>query len=113
MGGPLVRLAASTRSAELKELSPGAGPGAGRVLEVYWSALKGLGMPELPLWVTPRGPPFALMYFSGPALAVSRAAVNEPMEEGLLRFYAGRALFSQAPDLWALRTLTARPEQSK
>src|SRR5690606_8364002 len=52
------------------------------------------------------GPPFSLTWSTqGPRLLVGRLAVRRALPEAELRFFAGRALFTQNPDLLALRTL--------
>ncbi len=51
------------------------------------------------------GPPFALVYAGGPRVLVGRLAVKRQLPDAELRFFAGRALFSQNPDLLVLRSL--------
>jgi hypothetical protein len=51
------------------------------------------------------GPPIALANFCEPRLVISKSAVKKPAADGTLRFFAGRALFTQLPELMALRQL--------
>lgn len=55
------------------------------------------------------GPPFSCVFPGAPRLLVGRLAVKRELPPAELRFFAGRALFTQSPDLLALRTL--RKEQ--
>lgn len=55
------------------------------------------------------GPPFALVYAGAPRVLVGKLAVKKELPGAELRFFAGRALFTQNPDLLALRSL--RKEQ--
>jgi hypothetical protein len=55
------------------------------------------------------GPPFSMVWVQGPRLLVGRTAVDYPLPPAELRFFAGRALFTQTPDLMVLRAL--RKEQ--
>jgi cellulose synthase operon protein C len=51
------------------------------------------------------GPPFALVFTNAPRMLVGRLAVKKRLPEAELRFFAGRALFTQNPDLLVLRSL--------
>lgn len=51
------------------------------------------------------GPPFSLVYAGEPRLLVGKLAVKKETDAAELRFFAGRALFTQLPELMALRNL--------
>ena len=48
------------------------------------------------------GPPFSLIHTTEPKLLVGKLAVRKELPDAELRFFAGRALFTQNPDLLAL-----------
>ncbi|MGA9521303.1 MAG: hypothetical protein WBV82_07555, partial [Myxococcaceae bacterium] len=83
------------------------GRGAEAAAEALLSAVRILGLPAPTVLVsTESGPPFSLVFAEGaPHLLVGRAALRRELPEAELRFFAGRALFMQSPDLMVLRTL--------
>ncbi|HUH13613.1 MAG TPA: hypothetical protein VMK65_10905, partial [Longimicrobiales bacterium] len=82
------------------------GPGAAAVLEALQSAARLLGV-EVPeaLVSLEDGPPFVPVHPGAPRLLVGRLALEQPLPEEELRFFAGRALASLEPELLALRCL--------
>jgi len=64
----------------------------------------GLRAPEVHL-ATDNGPPFSCVFPGRVRILVGRLAVKKQLPDAELRFFAGRALFTQSPDLLALRTL--------
>jgi hypothetical protein len=103
----LVRVAGGDRSQERyeefrEELGDG-GPAAAEALAV---AVRVLGLAPTPVRVGDHpGPPFSLICADGPCILVGKLAVEHQLPGAELRFFAGRALFTQAPDLMALRTV--------
>ncbi len=92
--------------------SAGSGPGAPAALEALAAAVRVLGVRSpVPECMAQAGPPFALAAGAGESvrLQVGALAVQRPLPGGELRFFAGRALFTQQPLLRALRLLS--PEQ--
>ncbi|MBM4379234.1 MAG: hypothetical protein FJ086_08030 [Deltaproteobacteria bacterium] len=90
----------------------GAGPGAPAALEALASAVRVLGLRSPPPGcMAQAGPPFALGAGAGGAvrLQVGAFAVQRTLPAGELRFFAGRALFTQLPLLRVLRLVP--PEQ--
>ncbi len=83
------------------------GRGAGAAAEALMAAVRILGLPAPdPFLSEDNGPPFSLVFAAAaPKLLVGRLAVKKPLPEPELRFFAGRALFTQSPDLLALRTV--------
>ncbi|HVE84575.1 MAG TPA: hypothetical protein VND93_17080, partial [Myxococcales bacterium] len=97
-----------------QEFSPDAGPGAPGTAEALLSSVRILGLraPEVFLAEDP-GPPFSLVFPRAPRLLVGQMAIRSKISTAELRFFAGRALFTQNPDLAALRSLSAEQlEQS-
>jgi len=84
----------------------GAGPGAPAALEALAAAVRVLGLRSPPPECMPQaGPPFALAAGAAGAVRfqVGALAVQRVLPAGELRFFAGRALFTQAPLLRVLR----------
>jgi hypothetical protein len=97
---PMVRLA----------FVPESGKGGAAVTEALLTAIRILGLPCPTVYASEHaGPPFALIHSHEPELLVGRLAIRKELSEGELRFFAGRALFTQNPDLLVLRLL--RKEQ--
>lgn len=88
------------------EFTLDAGRGARPVAEALFAAVRVLGMrsPDVYLSEEP-GPPLSVIYASEPRILVGRAAVKKEVSDAELRFFAGRTLFTQQPELLALRTL--------
>lgn len=83
-----------------------AGKGARAAADALLAAVRILGLraPEVHV-AEDAGPPFALVYTSEPRLLVGKLAVKKETDDAELRFFAGRALFTQLPELMALRNL--------
>jgi tetratricopeptide (TPR) repeat protein len=82
------------------------GKGARGVADSLLVAVRVLGVraPDVLLSEDP-GPPFAVVGASAPRLMVGKLAVKKVIPDAELRFFAGRALFTLASDLLALRLL--------
>jgi len=84
-----------------------AGPGAAASADALLSAVRILGLRSPDVFLAEdNGPPFSLVFPKELRILVGRAALRGPLPGPELRFFAGRALFTQNPDLLALRTLT-------
>ncbi len=83
-----------------------AGKGARGVADALLAAVRILGVrsPDVYLADEP-GPPLSLIYSSEPRILVGKLAVKKEVTDAELRFFAGRALFTQQPELMALRSL--------
>jgi hypothetical protein len=83
-----------------------AGRGARAAAGALLAAARVLGVraPEVHLALD-GGAPFALVWAGRPRLLVGRQAVKRELDAAGLRFFAGRALFTQRPALLALRSL--------
>ncbi len=83
------------------------GRGAASAAEALVAAVRILGVRAPDLYLSEEnGPPFSLVFTAqGPRVVVGRLAVKRALPEAELRFFAGRALFTQSPDLLALRTV--------
>jgi hypothetical protein len=83
-----------------------AGKGARAAADALLAAVRILGLraPEVYIAEDP-GPPFSLVYAGEPRLLVGKLAVKKETDGAELRFFAGRALFTQLPELMALRNL--------
>jgi hypothetical protein len=83
-----------------------AGRGAAHTAEALFAAVRILGLRAPDIFVSEdNGPPFSLVCTTAPRLLVGRLAVKQELAAAELRFFAGRALFSQNPDLLVLRSL--------
>lgn len=82
------------------------GRGARAAAEALSAAVRvvGLEAPSVHLSSTD-GPPFSLVFVGGPRLLVGSVAVDHLIEAAELRFFAGRALFSQSGEMLPLRHL--------
>lgn len=86
------------------------GRGARQAADALLAAVRILGLRAPDVYLAEdNGPPFSLAWTQGPRLLVGRTAVDYPLPPAELRFFAGRALFTQTPDLMVLRAL--RKEQ--
>jgi hypothetical protein len=88
------------------------GPGAQAALEALAASVRLLGLPApAPECMALAGPPFALAAGEGAStrLQVGALALQRVLPGGELRFFAGRALFTQHPLLRVLRLVT--PEE--
>ncbi|HZN95319.1 MAG TPA: hypothetical protein VFB81_21555 [Myxococcales bacterium] len=93
-----------------QEFSPDAGPGGPGTMEALLSSVRILGLRAPEVFLSEdNGPPFSLVFPRAPRLLVGQMAIRSKLATAELRFFAGRALFTQNPDLAALRSLT--PEQ--
>jgi hypothetical protein len=89
-----------------EEFHLGAGRGARASADALLAAVRILGLRAPDVYLSQaNGPPFALVYAAGPRLLVGRLAVKRELADAELRFFAGRALFTQLPELMALRNL--------
>ncbi len=82
------------------------GKGAPSTASALLAAVRVLGLraPDVHLSME-NGPPFALVYLDAPRLLVGQLAIKRDLDAAELRFFAGRALFTQNPDLQLLRAL--------
>lgn len=107
-GVPLCRLypARGPATGSKVEFSIDAGKGARAAADALQAAVRILGLraPEVFL-SNDNGPPFALVWAGEPRVLVGKLAVRRTVPDAELRFFAGRALFTQNPDLLALRGL--------
>ena len=82
------------------------GKGARATADALLTAVRILGLRAPDVYLTDEdGPPFALVHTTGPKMLVGRLAVKRELPEAELRFFAGRALFTQNPELLVLRSL--------
>ncbi len=83
-----------------------AGKGARGVADALLAAVRILGVrsPDVFLNDEP-GPPLSLVFTTEARILVGKAAVKKEVTDAELRFFAGRALFTQQPELMALRSL--------
>lgn len=83
-----------------------AGKGAKAAADALLAAVRILGLRAPDVYLSAdNGPPFALVWANAPRVLVGKLAVKRDVPEAELRFFAGRALFTQNPDLLALRDL--------
>lgn len=83
-----------------------AGKGARAVADALLAAVRILGVrsPDVFLSEEP-GPPLSLVFTTEPRILVGKLAVKQAVTDAELRFFAGRTLFTQQPELMALRSL--------
>lgn len=83
-----------------------AGKGARSVADALLAAVRILGVrsPDVFLSDEP-GPPLSLVFTTEPRILVGKLAVKKDVTDAELRFFAGRTLFTQQPELMALRSL--------
>jgi len=91
-----------------QEFSPDAGPGGPGTAEALLTSVRILGLRAPEVYLSEdNGPPFSLVFPRAPRLLVGQMAIRSKISTAELRFFAGRALFTQNPDLAALRSLSA------
>jgi hypothetical protein len=96
--------------AQRDELRLDSGKGSKAAADALLAAVRILGLRAPDVFVSEdNGPPFSLIHTTEPKLLVGKLAVRKQLPDAELRFFAGRALFTQNPDLLALRSL--RKEQ--
>jgi len=94
------------RSVPREELRLDSGKGAKAAADALLAAVRILGLRAPDVFLSQdNGPPFSLIHTTEPKLLVGKLAVRKELPEAELRFFAGRALFTQNPDLLALRSL--------
>ncbi len=82
------------------------GKGAKGAADALLTAVRILGLRAPDVYPSnENGPPFSLVFPGAPRLLVGRLAIKRVLPEAELRFFAGRALFTQNPDLLCLRNL--------
>lgn len=82
------------------------GPGARPAAEALSAAVRILGLKASAAYLSAAdGPPFSLVYAGQPRLLVGTAAIRRALEGAELRFFAGRALFTQFPEMVPLRLI--------
>src|SRR5581483_8869982 len=82
------------------------GKGAKAAADALLAAVRMLGLRAPDVFLSEdNGPPFSLIHTTEPKLLVGKLAVRKQLPDAELRFFAGRALFTQNPDLLALRSL--------
>ena len=83
-----------------------AGKGARAVADALLAAVRILGVRSPDVFLLDEaGPPLSLVFTTEPRLLVGKLAVKKEVTDAELRFFAGRALFTQQPELMALRSL--------
>lgn len=98
------------RSVPREELRLDSGKGARGAADALLAAVRILGLRAPDVYLSEdNGPPFSLIHTTEPKMLVGKLAVRKELPDAELRFFAGRALFTQNPDLLALRSL--RKEQ--
>ncbi len=108
-GAALCRLYPA-RGATREELRLDSGKGAKAAADALLAAVRILGLRAPDVFLSDdNGPPFSLIHTTEPKLLVGKLAVRKQLPGAELRFFAGRALFTQNPDMLALRSL--RKEQ--
>ncbi|MCC6334497.1 MAG: hypothetical protein IT380_10980 [Myxococcales bacterium] len=108
VGAALCRLYPATGKAAGtdEEFNLEAGKGARAAADALLAAVRILGLRAPDVYVAEdAGPPFSLAYAGEPRLLVGKLAVKKETDAAELRFFAGRALFTQLPELMALRNL--------
>lgn len=84
-----------------------AGKGAKAAADALLAGVRILGLRAPDVFLSEdAGPPFSLVYAGTARVLVGRQAVRRELNDAELRFYAGRALFTQLPDLMALRNVS-------
>ncbi len=88
------------------EFSLDSGRGAKAVADSLLTGVRVLGVRAPAVYLTPEaGPPLSLVYTSEPRILVGRMALRKEVSDAELRFFSGRVLFTQQPELLALRSL--------
>ena len=82
------------------------GPGARATAEALSAAIRVVGLKAPPVFLSADdGPPFSLVFVGQPRLLVGAVAIKRVLDGAELRFFAGRALFTQVPEMMPLRLL--------
>jgi tetratricopeptide (TPR) repeat protein len=82
------------------------GLGARATADALLASVRILGLRAPPVFLSSEtGPPIALAFRNSPRLAIGKQAAKKELPDATLRFFAGRALFTQMPELMALRNL--------
>jgi hypothetical protein len=82
------------------------GRGAERAADALLAAVRVLGLRAPDVYLSEdNGPPFSLVFADGLRVLVGKLAIKKELPDAELRFFAGRALFTQNPELLALRSL--------
>jgi Tfp pilus assembly protein PilF len=82
------------------------GRGAERAADALLAAVRILGLRAPDVYLSEdNGPPFSLVFAGGLRVLVGKLAIKKELPDAELRFFAGRALFTQNPELLALRSL--------
>ncbi len=82
------------------------GRGSAATANALLAAVRVLGLRAPDVFLSEEnGPPFALVFSEAPRLLIGQLAVKRELVGAELRFFAGRALFTQNPDLLLLRSL--------
>ncbi len=108
-GTALVRMypARGKEQGSKDEFRVDAGKGTSLAAEALLTAVRLLGLRAPDLFLSEdSGPPFSLVHAKEPRLLIGRLTLKKELPEAELRFFAGRALFQQNPDLFALRSLS-------
>ncbi len=106
-GQALCALYPAERTA-LEPVSDATGQGAPLAREALSAVVRLIGLPVRALALsTENGPPFAVQATPEPRLLLGRVAARRPFPKAQLRFFAARAVFTQSPELLALRSLNA------
>lgn len=83
-----------------------AGKGARAVADALLAAVRILGLRSPDVYLADdAGPPLSLVFTTEPRILVGKLAVKKEVTDAELRFFAGRTLFTQQPELMALRSL--------
>lgn len=89
-----------------EEFNLTAGKGARAAADALLAAVRILGLRAPDVFISEdQGPPFSLIFATEPRLLVGKSSVKRETPDSELRFFAGRALFTQLPELMALRNL--------
>ncbi|HEX4621141.1 MAG TPA: hypothetical protein VH208_06205, partial [Myxococcaceae bacterium] len=79
---------------------------AERAADALLAAVRVLGLRAPDVYLSEdNGPPFSLVFAEGLRVLVGKLAIKKELPDAELRFFAGRALFTQNPELLALRSL--------
>jgi hypothetical protein len=82
------------------------GKGARGTADALLAAVRILGLRAPTVFLSEdAGPPFSLVFRDEPRILVGKMAIKKELPDATLRFFAGRALFTQTPELMALRSL--------
>ena len=89
-----------------QEFTLESGKGARVATEALVAAVRILGVRSPDVYLAEdAGPPFSLVFTGSARVLVGKQAIRKPAPDAELRFFAGRALFTQAPELLVTRSL--------